>query len=112
MNLPMLPCEHVGEILRPLRESRDMSPAAFADALTAAGYAITLALYSEIENHTTLPQDGGAFLDACAAALRLSPGEERVLTTQYAFDILTRELGQHRAREYLRDSLASCMAMV
>lgn len=95
-----------GQLLRKLRESHSVRgiPAAegksrgttavmLVDALQQAGYPLSGAAYSEIENGLTFPRDATAFIAAVVAALGLSEEERLTLEAALAYDVVYARLG-------------------
>jgi transcriptional regulator with XRE-family HTH domain len=98
-----------GQLLRALRASHCLrasggdgakprhrpSASALVARLQKAGYPLSGATYSEIENGLSFPRDAAAFIDAVAACLGLSEDEKRSLQTALAYDVVYTRLGEY-----------------
>ncbi len=96
-----------GRLLRKLRErhslqasadaqgkSRGVSAAMLIEAMQQAGYPLSGAAYSEIENGVSFPRDATAFIDAVVTCLGLSEEEKLSLEAALAYDVVFARLGE------------------
>ncbi len=123
----VLPCPHVGVILRLLREGRaildDNHLSLVADSalrrralrgvdisdlvtyLHALDIDISEVMYRSLEEGSYLPNDAPRFLDAWRRCLRPTQHELHVVVWQWAFDLLRRECSESFAWEVLKESV-------